>query len=360
MKSSLSPEKRRQRADLIKFSAFLAIAAVFTVWVAAVTGEYRPGDREEYHAVFDDVSGLAVGDDVRVAGVDVGKVTAIDVRRDNTVLVSFEVKTDQRLTEDTNATIQYRNLIGDRVVQLTRGDRSSSSQSPKGEGTALAVGGTIPATQTASALDLDTLLNGFKPLFAGLSPSQVNELSGQLVQVLQGQQSAVATLVTRVASFTNTVGDREALIGQVIRNLNSVLGTVDARKDTLGTLIDNLDDLLKGLDKQDTQILDAAARIDRFAGRTTSLVRNARGDLSTDLDGLTVAARGINSNADTLQAVLNKLPSHYRAIQNTASYGNYFNFFLCGVRIVTGLPGAEITTPWINSDVARCGKAGAQ
>lgn len=72
---SLSPQKRTERADLIKFSAFLTIAAVFTVWVAAVTGEIRPGDREPYKAVFDDVSGLTVGDEVRIAGVDVGKVT---------------------------------------------------------------------------------------------------------------------------------------------------------------------------------------------------------------------------------------------------------------------------------------------
>ncbi|GAA3686103.1 MCE family protein [Nocardioides ginsengisoli] len=341
-----SPEKRRQRADLIKFSAFLAVAAVFTVWVAVVTGEYRPGDRDDYRAVFDDVSGLSVGDEVRIAGVDVGKVTGIDVRRDNTVLVTFRVDAGQRLTTGTHATIQYRNLIGDRVVQLTRGEGD--------EGEILAAGGTIPAARTASALDLDTLLNGFKPLFAGLSPTQVNELSGQLVQVLQGQQSALATLVDHVASFTTTIGGREQLIGQVIRNLNSVLGTVDDRKATVGLLLDRLDTLLKGLDSQDTQLLDAAGRIDRFADETASLAARARGDLRGDLQGLAVSARGINRRADTLQAVLRNLPDHYRAIQNTASYGNFFNFFLCGVRIETGLAGAKVTTPWIYSDAARC------
>ncbi len=342
----LSPEKRRQRADLVKFTAFLSLAAVFTVWVAAVTGEYRPGDRDDYKAVFDDVSGLAVGDEVRVAGVDVGKVTGIDVRRDNTVLVTFDVRDDQQLTTGTHATIQYRNLIGDRVVQLTRGEGDT--------GEVLAAGGTLPASQTASALDLDTLLNGFKPLFAGLSPTQVNELSGQLVQVLQGQQAAVATLVQHVASFTTTIGGREELIGQVIGNLNSVLGTVDDRKATVGLLLDRLDELLTGLDQQDTQVLDAAARIDRFATTTTDLVTKARGDLRTDLSGLAVSARGINTNAGTLETVLQNLPAHYRAVQNTASYGNFFNFFLCGVRIQTGLAGANVTTPWIYSDAPRC------
>lgn len=344
--SKLSPERRRQRADLIKLSSFLVIALAFTLWVAAVTGEYRGGEREEYHAVFDNVSGLAVADKVRVAGVDVGKVTGIDVQKDNTVKVTFNVRKGQQLTQGTRATIQYRNLIGDRVIQLTAGAAD--------DGQALAPGGTLPAAQTASALDLDTLLQGFKPLFQGLSPSQVNELSGQLVQVLQGQQSAVATLVRQVGSVTTTIGGREELIGSVIRNLNSVLGTVDDRKGELGLLIDRLDELLTGLDQQDTQVLDAATKIDRFARTTARLAKDARGDLRTDLEGIAVAARGINKNADTLEAVLEALPRHYRAISNTASYGNFFNFFLCGVRVQTGLAGAEVTTPWIYSDVARC------
>lgn len=343
----LSPEKLRQRADLVKFTAFLAMAAAFTVWVAAVTGEYRPGGREDYRAVFDDVSGLAVGDEVRIAGVDIGKVKAIDVQRDNTVVVTFDVRDDQELSTATHATIQYRNLIGDRVVQLTQDTAAKADALPEG--------GTIPATRTASALDLDTLLNGFKPLFAGLSPTQVNELSGQLIQVLQGQQSAVATLVEQVGSFTSTIGSREELIGQVIRNLNDVLGTVDERKDTVGLLLDRLDTLLTGLDKQDTQVLDAAAKINAFATETSTLLASARTDVRADLEGLAVAARGINSESATLDQVLEALPSHYRILQNSASYGNFFNFFLCGVRVQTGLvDAAPITTPWIYSDAPRC------
>jgi phospholipid/cholesterol/gamma-HCH transport system substrate-binding protein len=336
----LSVERRRQRADLRKLTAFLVMAAVVTVWVAAITGEYRPGDRESYRAVFADVSGLAVGDEVRIAGVDVGKVKEIDVQHDSTVLVTFDVRSDQELSTATRATVQYRNLTGDRVVQLTRG---------RGAGV-LAAGGTIPVSQTASALDLDTLLNGFRPLFAGLSPAEINGLSGQLVQVLQGQQSSVATLVNHVASFTTTIGSREQLVGQVIRNLNSVLGAVDESSGSLGALLDGLDSLLVGLDKQDTQLLDAAAHIDRFARETSTLLVAARGDGRGDLAALAVAARGLNRESATLEQVLAALPPHYRNMQRMASYGNFLNFFLCGVRIRTDVG----TGPWFSSDAGRC------
>jgi phospholipid/cholesterol/gamma-HCH transport system substrate-binding protein len=214
----------------------------------------------------------------------------------------------------------------------------------------LEVGGTIPIGQTASALDLDTLLNGFRPLFAGLSPTEINQLSGQLVQVLQGQQSAVATLVKHVASFTTTIGGREELIGRVIRNLNSVLGAVVENSGSLGELIDGLDAHLTGLDKQDVQLLDAAAEIDRFSRETSTLLAGARHDVRRDLAALFVAARGINRKSNTLEDVLAALPPHYRAVQSVASYGDFLNFFLCGVRLQTDLG----TSPWHYSDAGRC------
>jgi len=344
--SGSSVVRRRERSDLVKLTLFLVVAAMFTYWVGVITAAARPGDRVEYKAVFADVSGLAQGDAVRIAGVNVGKVTGIRVRRDASVLVTFGVPKDQHLNTSTEATIQYRNLIGDRVIQLTRPDAKART---------LSAGDTIPESQTRPALDLDTLLNGFKPLFAGLSPKEINAFSGELVQVLQGESSSISDLVRQAASFTTTIGDRQQLVGQVIRNLNAVAGTFDDRRKTVEVLIDELSKLVDGLERQDTQVLDSAARIDGFARDAASLVGSARGNLEPDLVALGEAAGGLNQSQATLEAVLQKLPKHYAAIQNTASYGNFFNFFLCGVRVQTGgLGGPSLTTPWIMSDVSRC------
>lgn len=336
-----STARERERADRLRFALFSTMALGFTVWVGVVTAEYTPGDREPYRAVFHDVSGLSVGDDVRIAGVNVGKVEEIDVQDDNTVLVSFDVRTEHQLSAATRATIQYRNLIGDRVIQLTQGPIGAR---------VLDAGDVIPAENTASALDIDTLLNGFRPLFAGLSPHEINQLSGQLIKVLQGQQSAVAALVEHVAGFTNAIGNRAELVGRVIGNLNSVLGAVDESAGSLGELIDALDALINGLDQQDTQLLDAAAKVDRFASRTASLLAHGREDVRRDLQQLAVSARGINRDATTLEHLLEALPLHYRALQNSASYGNFFNFYLCGSRELTDAGMGE----WNFSDAARC------
>lgn len=343
---SASTVKERQRHDLIRLGAFVVLSAVVIAWLGAVMAETRPGHYDTYSAVFRDVSGLAPGDQVRIAGADVGKVDRLDVRPDSTVVVTFHIRPGNPLNVSSQAIVQYKNLIGDRDLLLTR---------PDAQGEALRPGARIPSSRTQAALDLDTLLNGFKPLFAGLTPRQINDLSGELVSVLQGQGSAITTLVRTVGSFTTAIGDRESLISSVVNNLNTVLGTVDDRRSTLGGLIDQLDQLVSGLHQQDTQVLDAAHQIDGFASSAAGLLQQSRSSLTPDLTSLTVAARGLDQHADTLQQVLAKLPGHYSKIEDTASYGNYFNFFLCGVRLTLSGSGDTATqTPWIKSDVARC------
>lgn len=338
--------KQRQQRDLIRLGVFVVLSAVVIAWLGAVMAESRPGTYDTYHAVFKDVSGLAPGDQVRIAGADVGKVDSLDVRPDSTVEVTFHIRPGNDLNSSSQAVVQYKNLIGDRDLLLTR---------PDAKGAVLHPGSTIPTSRTQAALDLDTLLNGFKPLFAGLSPHEINELSGELVSVLQGQGSAVTTLVRTVGSFTTAIGDRESLISSVVTNLNTVLGTVDDRRSTLGSLIDQLDQLVSGLNKQDTQVLDAAHQIDGFATNAADLLQKSRSSLAPDLTSLGVAATGIEQHADTLQAVLQKLPMHYSKLADTASYGGFFNFFLCGVRLTLSDSGdSTTTTPWIKSDAARC------
>jgi phospholipid/cholesterol/gamma-HCH transport system substrate-binding protein len=363
---------QQQRRELVRLTIFLVISTLIAVWLGAVMGETRPGDRASYRAAFRDVSGLAVGDQVRVAGVNVGKVDEITVRDDATVLVTFHVREALDLDTSTRAAIKYRNLLGDRILELARPDApaggpgdaaagtvapaaASAASAAAAPATPLSPGATIPVANTASALDLDTLLNGFKPLFAGLSAGQINTLSAQLVEVLQGQDTAIDDLVTMVGSFATTIGQREQLVGQVIGNLNQVMGTLDTRRGTVGQVIDELSGLITGLERQDTQILDAAGRVNTLAANASQLIGDARGDLHTDLTALGTAAEGLNSRADTLQALLDKLPVHYRTMQDSASYGNFFNFFLCGVRIqLSGRDGTPVQGPWIRSDLERC------
>ena len=344
--TGISHVRRIERIELLKLSAFLTAAAVLTWYLVVIFADVQSGDRHEYRAVFDNISGLEIGDQVRVASVTSGEVTDTDVRPDATVVVTFELDDTIRLTDATTATVRYRNLIGDRYLALAEGS------SP---GKVLPSGATIPIANTASALDLDLLLSGFKPLFAGLAPAQINELSGQLIAVVQGQRSSVEGLVSTVASVAPAIADRQALLTQVLSNLDGVLTALDHRRDDLGNLLGQFSMLVRGLAKDDDRLYAAATSIDRFAVRGSRLLHNVRRDLSPDLVAMADALGQINENSDTLEQVLQRMPEHYKRVMNTASYGAFFNFYMCGVRVqLTDDDGRPFLTPWSKSEETRC------
>ena len=93
----------------------------------------------------------------------------------------------------------------------------------------LAEDATIPTDRTFPALDLTVLFNGFKPLFAALTPADINKLSFEIVKIFQGEGDNIEGLLGNTASITQTLASRDKVIGELIDNLNDVLGTVASR-----------------------------------------------------------------------------------------------------------------------------------
>jgi len=340
-------QRQQLVVDGTRLTAFLVAAALMVAILVVTLGNVHPGQTTGYHASFRDVSGLAHGDEVRVASVTVGRVESVEVGRSAEVRVQFSVDDSVRLTTSTRATVRYKNLVGDRYLELAPGTKS---------GVALRAGGSLDGHNTAAALDLDRLLDGFKPLFVGLSPAQINALSAQLIQVLQGQQGAVYRLVSTLSSFAGTIATREEVIGRVVRNFNTVLGSLDAHGDSVGTIIDQLTLLVGKLSAEAPEVLDATEQIERMAADTAEMVRQVRTTVKPNLRDLHTVASSLAANSTTLQSVLTMWPKHYKSLLRTGSYGNFFNFFLCGVRLRFSPEGAErpLLTPWMNSSASRC------
>src|ERR1700759_4415248 len=99
---------------LARVALFTAVCLIFTFILVTVFGQFRFDSRVTYNAVFTNVSGLKGGNFVRIAGVEVGKVKNMSLRKDGTVAVEFDVDANLPLTEGTRAAVRYENLIGDR------------------------------------------------------------------------------------------------------------------------------------------------------------------------------------------------------------------------------------------------------
>lgn len=313
----------RTTASLVKLIAFVVVTVLATGVLASTIANVLTGDKAGYTAVFSDVTGLAPGQDVRIAGVRVGTVTDIRVARDRVnAEVTFEVLRTSVLTRGTAATIKYRNLVGERYIALT--------QEP-GDPTALPENGTIPLERTHPALDLTVLFNGFKPLFAALSPADVNELSAQIISVLQGEGGNINSLLGQTASLTQALADRDEVIGRTIDNLTTVLTTVEANDDALRDLLTQLQRFVSGLAEDRAAIGASLTNINNLNADTASLLRAGRRDLKADIANLRGLAGTLNEpqNTAAFEKFARTTPGKLATITRTATYGSWFNFYLC-------------------------------
>ncbi|MFL6174018.1 MAG: MCE family protein [Marmoricola sp.] len=338
---------KRTRGDLTKLVIFMVVTGLATMMLVVVIGNLSFERSRTYKAIFSDATGVVKGDDIRIAGVKVGSVKNVQIVDRTKARVTFSVQNSSTLTRSSTATIRYRNLVGQRYISVTQG---------VGDTSRLPAGDTLPLSQTQPALDLTVLFNGFKPLFAALTPADVNRLSYEIIQVFQGEGGNLQGLLQSTGDITNTLANRDQLIGDVITNLNAVLKTVGDRDQQLNSLIVNLKTFVSGLTQDRSAILDSLDSVSALAQQTADITTGIRPGLVADIKGLRTVATNLNKGSDEIDRALQILPIKLEKIGRTAIYGSFFNFYLCEFVGKVVLPTGEIPVPYSPSlgDAGRC------
>lgn len=327
-------------------AVFVSVCLAGLFALIAAFGELRFDPSHSYNAEFHNVSGLEDGNFVRIAGVEVGKVTGISLRRDGTAVVTFTADDTVVLTHGTRAVVRYSDLVGGRYLALEEGAGDTGRLHP---------GQTIPVAQTAPALDLDALIGGFRPLFRALDPDQVNALTGELIQAFQGHGATVSSLLRHTAEFSHRLADRDALIGQVITNLDTVLGSLTAQSTQFDKAVTTLSHLVAGLAGRSTDIADSIANTDAAAATVTDLLARARGPLQRNITETDRVAGIAVADHEYLENFLDTLPDAYRMLGRQGLYGDFFTFYLCDLSLkVNGQGGQPTYIKLAGQDTGRC------
>ncbi|MDP9115929.1 MAG: MCE family protein [Actinomycetota bacterium] len=356
-------------SPLIKLIVFL-IVTTFAIYVLGATiANTSYGSTQSYKAMFSDVAGLSNGDDVRVAGVRVGTVsgiklihhnnssgkgapctksnTAESVCSDSVAQITFTVIKSRPLPRSVTAVLRYRNLVGQRYLDLQQGAGNPNDLLPNH--------GTIGIDHTQPAVDLTTLFNGFQPLFQGLDAVQINQLSFEVINALQGQGGSLELLLTNLADITNTIADKDQVIGNVVDNLGSALTAVGNRDTELSNLIVQLQGFISGLAADRVSIGNSIDGINILATTTAGLLTKVRAPLAKDITDLTALTANLNRNSGVVTKFLQNLPGTVGTLVHTGSYGSWFNFYLCSITADVTLPGAGVIhIPASQSSAARC------
>ncbi|MPY81298.1 MAG: MCE family protein [Actinophytocola sp.] len=324
---------RRVPSSAVKLGVFVAITAVVGAALASLVGNLSLVPSRSYSAVFTDVLGMYEGDDVRLSGVVVGKVSEIELVDGKRAKVTFDVDETVPVYRDAQIHARYADVVGNRYLAIIE---------EPGQGEPMPEGGTFGVEQTKPALNLTVLFNGFQPLFEALSPKDVNQLSYEIIQTLQGESGTLAQLMRNTAELTKTLADKDAVIGRVVNNLTAVLATVDKRDAKLTELIDQFRDLMRGLAGERDTISRSLPKMADLLDAGSGLLREVREPLKADIEHLGELSGNLAANKHTVDEVLRQLPGKLAAINRTASYGSWFNFYLCRADVRVSLLGQAI------------------
>lgn len=321
---------RRSRGPLLGVALFTVFAMVLTAMVAGTLSRGALGATHSYTALFTDASGLKPGDDVRIAGVRVGKVTAIDL--DGALAkVSFALQTDETVRTNTTAAIDYLNLMGQRYIALRVAGAPGPAQLDR----------TIPLSRTSVGLDLTAMFNAFRPLFSVIKPSDVNVLASDIVQVLQGESGAIHDLVAQTARAASTLANRDQVIGAVITNVSAVMQTVDRQRQQIASVLTDLNGLMTTAARHRQEIAATINGAQRLVTSASGLVNSLKSPVASGVAALATWATSFSKQTPLLAQALLDTQLLLKTYIKTLGLGSYLNTYVCHSLIKVGSAPAQ-------------------
>ena len=301
------------KGTIAKFLAFILVCSGFTAYLVFTIGNVRLFTNDySLSATFDDVTGLLPNDNVKVAGVVVGKVTAVKVE-EGRAKVTFSLREKVKMPTDSVAAIRWRNLLGQRYVYLYPGTAS----------TALRSGGVIK--ETRPVVDLGELFNRLGPIVKAIDPQEVNTFLDAVVGALDGNEAKVSQALDDLAKVASTLGERDAAIGRLVTNLDTVAGTINDRDREIRIILDNLV-AISATFSQNTGVLDeAVTELGRFSDNFGGLLQDNRGHIDSLLTNLTTITETLKGKLPNLDVALASLDELGAALFRASRYGEWLN-----------------------------------
>ncbi|MFL0291308.1 MCE family protein [Mycobacterium sp. SMC-18] len=329
------------RGPLIGLSIFMTVATVLTWLVYATLRRDVAGSTTRYAAVFTDVFGLREGDDVRMAGVRVGRVEKIDLDGKQ-ARVAFIVQSDQHVYRNTIASVTYQNIIGQRYLGLSL-DKSGATD-------LLPAGGVIPLARTESSFDVGTLLNGFEPLFSLLNPKQADDLTKGVIQSLQGDQGSLVKLVDQTSTLTRTLSGRDQALGDLITSLSKVTANVARQNDELDHTLRQAHNVVADFDARRPALQSSIGSFAQVSRRLSTVMT----EVYPALDQLITREPGFTSHLIDIEPQLafmgDNLPLLLKGLARLVEQGSYGNAYACDLNATGFFPGLnDITTFIVNA-----------
>ena len=303
----------------------VSILALLILLFGAFKAQSLPiiGGGTTYHADFTDLSGLKKGDDVRVAGVKVGKVESIDLTN-GYVRIGFKIK-GADLGDQTTASIRIKTLLGTKYLALD----------PQGTGK-LSTHFDIPLTRTTTPFDVPQAFGDLSKTIKQVDTKQLAKSFDTLAEAFDNSPADIKAALTGLSRLSNTVSSRDEQLQHLLASADTVTNVLSDRDDEVRRLIDDGDLLLRVVEARRAQIHSLLISTQKLATQLIGLVRDNKANLDPALARLRTVTGILQKNQANLDKSLQVLAPFVRDFANTLGNGRWFD------TIVYNLPPAEL------------------
>ncbi len=307
----------------------ISIAVILLLLIAAFKASDLPliGSGDTYHASFAEAGGLKANDEVRIAGVRVGKVTGIDLAG-NKVDVTFKVDTPSKFGTETEAAIKVKTLLGSMYIALV----------PKGSGQ-LKKDSTIPTSRTSSPYDVVQAFSGLADRAQKIDTNRLADSIDTLASLTKDTPVAFQGTLRGLSRLSETVASRDDQINTLLQNLHTVSGTLANRDQDIVTLMKDSDVLLRALVARRAAVHQLLVSTSRLSNELTLLVKQTRADLKPALSNLQGVVNLLLKNQSNLDESLRLMAPFYRVFANTLGSGPWFDTWIQNLPPVPDLNG---------------------
>ena len=306
----------RERNTVVIGAASLATIALLLL--AAFRAQDLPliGGGDTYYASFSEAGGLKANDEVRIAGVRVGKVNSIELDGGE-VKVGFQIKTDSSFGEQTEADIRVKTLLGAMYIALE----------PSGSGQ-LKEGATIPVERTTSPFDVVDAFSGLAETTAEIDTDQLAASMTTLSDLTRNTPDEFRAALSGLSALSSNIAKRDSEINSLLVNLRRVSTVLNERDDDIIGLMADSDVLFKALVARRDSIHNLLVATSTLSIELTKLVSQSRADLKPALGHLENVLAVLNKNEDNLDNSLRLMEPFYRVFANTLGTGPWFDTYI--------------------------------
>lgn len=299
----------------------IGIAGLLVVTLLLVVGyntDKLPviGDGPTQRAEFANAAGLTPGSPVKVAGVVVGRVQAVELAGDH-VVVSYDAK-DIEIGDQSRASVQLETLLGQRFMALEpAGSRPQE--------------GPIPEARTTTPYDIIPAVNQLAETTGEIDVGKVEQALNTLAGTFKNTPDSVRGALSGLSRLSTTISKRDEQLSQLLDRAEQVTGTLSDRDQQISTLIQDINPLLEQLRLRREAINRLLTGAQELSEQLRGLVADNREQLRPTLERLDRVATVLQRNKNNLDKGLELLEPYVHLFTNAVGNGRWFDAYVCAL-----------------------------